>query len=125
MNKKIGAPGRLGIVKKAEPQARRILPPPLRPAVMEVDVIPPQGGPGPASSCSWGLVAEAVRHAHGVVPMETEEQDFNLGAPFTFLQHNQAMRLDGDVHNVTNNMAALNVGVDPALAMGVKTYLQK
>ena len=40
---------------------------------MEVDVIPPQGGPGPASSSSGGLVAEAVRHAHSVVPMETEE----------------------------------------------------
>ena len=50
--------------------------------------------------------------------METEEQDFNHGAPFTFLQHNQAMRLEGDVHNVTNNVATLNVGVDPALAMG-------
>ena len=88
---------------------------------MGVDVIPPQGGPDPASSSSGELVAEAVRHAHSVVPMETEQlsaEELNHGAPITFLQYNQAMRLEGDVRNVTNNMATLNVGVDPALAMG-------
>ena len=88
---------------------------------MEVEEIPPQGGPDLAASSSGGLVPEAVRHAHGVVPMETEElsaQEDTQGAPFAFLQHNQAMRLEGNVRNVTNQMATLNVGVDPALAMG-------
>ena len=45
-------------------------------------------------------------------------QEINLEAPFTFLQHNQAMSLEGDMCNVTNQMATVNVGVDPALAVG-------
>ena len=94
---------------------------------MEVDTTPPRGGPDPAASSSGRLVSEAVRHAHSVVPMETEElsaEEFNHGAPITFLQHDQAMRLEGDVHNVTNHMATLSVGVDPALAVGAVTASQ-
>ena len=62
--KENGAPGRLGIVGKAQPQAWQILPPPLRPAIMEVDVIPPKGGPGPASSSSGGGRSQKLSGMH-------------------------------------------------------------
>ncbi len=114
-------PERLVIVEKAQPQAEWILPSPLRPAITEVGVIPQKGGPGPASSSSGGPVAEAVGHAHGVVPTRTGElsaQNFNLEAPSTLLQHNQAMKLGSEEQNVANRMETLDSGMRSTLQMG-------